>query len=76
MSKPKVWGKAFRKNLTKLLESQKDLMPDYLKKRWQITEGGRVVTLRRYTKWKIDIFNISRTFTSLKSRLIKIYVIT
>ena len=27
-------------------------------------------------KWKIDIFNISRTFTSLKSRLIKMYVIT
>ena len=40
MSKPKVWGKAFGKNLTKLLESQKDLMPDYLQKRWQITEGG------------------------------------
>ena len=73
MSKPKVWGKFFGKeNITKLLESQKDLMPDYLKKRWQITEGGRVVTPRRYTT--LRVLNGRSTFSTLVEHLLHLKV--
>ena len=43
--------------------------------RWKSSDTPKIYYAQS-VKWKIDIFNISRTFTSLKSRLIKMYVIT
>ena len=43
--------------------------------RWKSSDTLKIYYAQS-VKWKIDIFNISRTFTSLKSRLIKMYVIT
>ena len=62
----------FSEKSTKLLESQKDLMPDYLKKRWQITEGGRVVTPRRYTT--LRVLNGRSTFSTLVEHLLHLKV--
>ena len=44
--------------------------------RWKSSSDTPKIYYAQSVKWKIDIFNISRTFTSLKSRLIKMYVIT
>ena len=81
MSKHKVWGKAFGKKSYKVAGvtegfdaglSQEEMANHG---RWKSSDTLKIYYAQS-VKWKIDIFNISRTFTSLKSRLIKMYVIT
>ena len=79
MSKPKVWGKVSGKNPYKVAGATEGFDAGLSQEemanhgRWKSSDTQKIYYAQS-VKWKIDIFNISRTFTSLKSRLIKTHL--